>query len=202
VSAIKLERSDGVLSLSEIDEIRCFGCGNCVVICPVNAISLPGWDSVEIPVQIQAALQSPTFDEKKPKIMVIACEWSAYGAADLAGARRIPYPPNVRIIRTNCSARFDPYHILWAFLHGADGVLLGACPSGECHYGSGNLFAKERMEALQKTLAEHGIDPRRLRLEFLSVDDGKRFAKLVNDFERELRKDINLSVSQIIRSSG
>jgi heterodisulfide reductase subunit A len=197
VSAIKLERSDGVLSLSEINELRCYGCGNCVVVCPVNAISLPGWDSVEIPIQIQAALQSPTFDDQASKIMVIACEWSAYGAADLAGARRFHYSPNVRIIRTNCSARFDPFHILWAFLHGADGVLLGACPSGECHYGSGNLFARERVEALQKTLAEYGIDPRRLRLEFFSVDDGNKFARLVNDFERKLSEIVNSPDSRV-----
>jgi heterodisulfide reductase subunit A len=202
VSAIKLERSDGVLSLSEINKLRCYGCGNCVVVCPVNAISMPGWDSVEIPIQIQAALQSRTFDDNDKKIIVIACEWSAYGAADLAGARRIPYPPNVRIIRTNCSARFDPYHILWAFLHGADGVLLGACRTGECHYGSANLLAKERAEALQKTLAEYGIDPRHLRIEFFSVDDGEKFTKLVNDFERELSDIVNSSSNRVVRSSS
>ena len=84
-----------------------------------------------------------------PKILALTCEWSAYGAADMAGARRIPYPPNARILRMNCSARFDPYHILWAFLNGADGVFLGACPPGECHYGLGNLYAQERMEKLK-----------------------------------------------------
>ncbi len=193
-TAIKLERSDGILSLSEVDEIRCFGCGNCVVVCPVQAISLPGWDSVEIPVQIQAALQSSSFTKDASRIMVLACEWSAYGAADLAGARQFSYPENVRIIRTNCSARFDPYHILWAFLQGADGVLLGACPSGECHYGSGNLYAKERVEALQRELEVHGIDPRRLQLDFFTVDEGKRFAEMLDNFEEELREIDDLSV--------
>lgn len=185
-SAINLESSDGVLSLSEVDELRCFGCGNCVVVCPVRAISLPGWDDIEIPVQIAAALQSRSFQPGVKKIIVLACEWSAYAAADVAGTRHISYPANVRIIRTNCSARFDPYHILWAFLNGADGVFLGACPPGECHYGSGNLYAEERVAVLKTELAQHGVDPQRLRLEFLSVDDGRKFVKVLCNFVAEI----------------
>jgi F420-non-reducing hydrogenase iron-sulfur subunit len=90
----------------------------------------------------------------------------------------------------NCSARFDPYHILWAFLNGADGVFLGACHPGECHYGLGNLYARERIGALKTELAAHGVDPRRLRLEFLTVDDGAKFARAAADFVAELKKDV------------
>jgi coenzyme F420-reducing hydrogenase delta subunit len=104
----------------------------------------------------------------------------------MAGAQRFPSPHGVRIIRMNCSARFDPYHILWAFVNGAEGVFLGACPPGECHYGVGNLYAQERVEVLKKLLAERGIDPRRLRLEFISGDDGKQFAKTMTSFVNEL----------------
>jgi coenzyme F420-reducing hydrogenase delta subunit len=100
----------------------------------------------------------------------------------MAGVRRLSYPADVRIIRMPCSARFDPNHILWAFINGADGVFLGACPPGECHYGAGNLYAKERVEALKKQLAERGFDPRRLRLEFLPGDDGEKFAQAMTDF--------------------
>jgi F420-non-reducing hydrogenase iron-sulfur subunit len=87
----------------------------------------------------------------------------------------------------NCSARFDPYHILWAFLNGADGVYLGACPPGECHYGVGNLYAGERIAKLKAELAAHGIDPDRLHLEFLTVDDGKKFARSITEFSEEIR---------------
>jgi F420-non-reducing hydrogenase iron-sulfur subunit len=94
----------------------------------------------------------------------------------------------------NCSARFDPYHILWAFLNGADGVLLGACPPGECHYGTGNLFAQERVEVLQKALSDRGVDPQRLKLAFFTVDDGEQFSKTVTSFAKELMKiPVNLS---------
>ena len=190
VSAIKLEKRDGVLSLSQVDELRCFGCGNCVVVCPTKAITLPGWDDAVIPAQISAALQSRSFPPGAPKIIALACEWSAYAAADVAGAHHLSYPANVRIIRTNCSARFDPYHILWAFINGADGVFLGACPPGECHYGTGNLYAQERVEKLKTELAAHGVDPRRLHLEFLTVDEGAKFAQAVKDFVEEVQTDI------------
>jgi len=182
--AIHLEKRDGVLSLSEVDVLRCIGCGNCVVVCPVKAISLPGWDNIEIPAQISAALQSR--QDGKPTIVALACEWSAYAAADMAGVRRTPYPSNVRILRMNCSARFDPYHILWAFLNGADGVFLGACPPGECHYGIGNLYARERIDKLKTELAAHGINPNRLHLEFMTVDDGKKFTGSITNFIKEI----------------
>ena len=184
VQAIHLEKRDGVLSLSEVDVLRCIGCGNCVVVCPVKAITLPGWDDIEIPEQISAALKDR--QNGKPKVLALTCEWSAYGAADMAGARHIPYPPNVAILRMNCSARFDPYHILWAFLNGADGVFLGACPPGECHYGVGNLFAQEHVEKLKTELAAHGINPNRLHLEFLTVDDGEKFARVITAFTQEV----------------
>ena len=103
------------------------------------------------------------------------------------GDRRAGYPAGVRIIRMPCSARFDPNHILWAFLNGADGVFLGACPPGECHYGDGNLDARERVEVLKDQLAEHGIDPNRLHLECLLGDDGEKFAQTVTRFAETLQ---------------
>jgi heterodisulfide reductase subunit A2 len=188
-NAIRLQKRDGILSLSDVDSLRCIGCGNCVVICPVKAIRLPGWDNIEIPAQISAALNTPTDDHHPPKVVVLACEWSAYSAADLVGKHaqfsNVPsngYPASVRFIRMNCSARFDPYHILWAFLNGADGVFLGACPPGECHYGTGNLYAEERVNVLKKGLAQHGINPNRLHLEFITLDDDRKLAQSLEKF--------------------
>ena len=184
--AIHMTKRESVLSLADVDAMRCIGCGNCVVVCPVKAISLPGWDNVEIPAQITAALQAR--QNGGPKILALACEWSAFGAADIAGSRHLRYPAGIRILRMNCSARFDPYHILWAFINGADGVLLGACPPGECHYGVGNLYAKERFEKLRTEMSAHGVNPRRLHLEYLTVDDGPKFAETATRFEEEIRQ--------------
>ncbi|HWQ03820.1 MAG TPA: hydrogenase iron-sulfur subunit [Longilinea sp.] len=185
-NAVHLEKRDGILSLSTVDELLCVGCGNCVVVCPVKAINLPGWDNQEIPAQISVALDESRFMPGQCKILALACEWSAYGAVETAGHHRIPMPDCARILRMNCSARFDPFHILWAFLNGADGVLLGACKPGECHYGMGNLYARERVEVLHEELAQHGIDPRRLRLEFFSVQDGEKVAAVLADFQNQI----------------
>lgn len=187
VEAIHLEKRDGILSLSEVDSLRCTGCGNCAVVCPVKAISLPGWDNAVIPYQISAALDDYNFKPGESKVLVLACEWSAYAAGEEAGHRHRSCPANARILRMNCSARFDPYHILWSFLNGADGVLLGVCPPGECHYGMGNLYARERVEVLQKELAQHGIDPRRLKLVDFTVDEGEKFAQETSQFVEELK---------------
>lgn len=181
-----------MLSLSHIDSLRCTGCGSCAVACPVKAITIPGWEDNTLSAEISAVLHPPAHRststgiqpaaEPLPRILVLACEWSAYAAADIAGAHGQTYPANIRILRMNCSARFDPNHILWAFLNGAQGVLLGACPPGECHYNGGNLQARERILALKQQFAEHGINPDRLHLEYLAADDGEGFVKAIRNF--------------------
>lgn len=195
-SAITLQQRDSVLSLATVEELRCIGCGDCVVACSAKAIKLPGWDDAALLAQISAALRTEDVDSSSqaPRIIVLACEWSAYAAADMVGVqyrrngdRRVGYPPNVRIIRMPCSARFDPNHVLWAFLNGADGVFLGACPPGECHYGDGNLDALKRVEALKDQLAKHGMDASRLHLECLPGDDGEKFAQAVTRFVKTLQ---------------
>ena len=194
VNAIQLIQKDGVLSLAEVESLLCTGCGNCAVVCPVNSIMIPGWDDLSIVSQINAAFTSSRSKDEAdggvhpPRILAFACEWSAYASADLAGTLRIPYTSDVRILRMNCSARFDPQHVLWALLNNADGVLLGACHPGECHYGSGNLHAEERVKILKQQLADYGLDPRRVRLEFLVGDDGEGFVKTITSFRDDLGK--------------
>jgi len=194
LNAIQLIQKDGVLSLAEVEALRCTGCGNCAVVCPVNAIMIPGWDDLAIVSQINAAFSSShSIDDAEgtvhpPRILAFACEWSAYASADLAGTLRMPYSSDVRILRMNCSARFDPQHILWALLNNADGVLLGACHPGDCHYGTGNLYAEERVKVLKQQLADYGLDPRRVRLEFLAGDDGEGFVETITAFRDDLGK--------------
>ena len=124
----------------------------------------------------------------EPKIVAFLCNWCAYAGADLAGVSRIGYPPNIRVIRVMCSGRVDPAFIIRAFEMGADGVLVGGCHPGTCHYVSGNLEAEKRMENTKKLLKLIGLGPERLRLEWISASEGGKFAQVVTEFTEELRK--------------
>jgi F420-non-reducing hydrogenase iron-sulfur subunit len=95
--------------------------------------------------------------------------------------------PNVRIIRVMCSGRVDPSFILRAFQLGADGVLLGGCHPGDCHYQEGNFKALRRVLLLKRILREFGVDPRRLRVEWISAAEGEKFAKVSTEFTQEIR---------------
>jgi len=123
----------------------------------------------------------------EPKIIGFLCNWCSYTGADLAGVSRIKSAPNVRIIRTMCSGRVDPAFILKAFQLGADGVVVMGCHLGDCHYQEGNYKTIRRMPFLKRLIKEFGIDPRRLRLEWVSASEGDKFAKLVNEMTEEIR---------------
>jgi heterodisulfide reductase subunit A len=179
--AISMREREGVLDLSQVDPLLCKGCGNCVVACPVKAISLPINSDAQLLAQIDAALTVPSRDGRS-RILVFGCEWSSHAAAELAGVSKLSYPIEAYLIRVGCSASFDPLHILWAFFSGADGVFLGACPPGDCHYINGNRYAQERINTLKGMLAESGFDPRRLCLEWITPDDPHDFVGKITDF--------------------
>jgi len=132
----------------------------------------------------------------EPRIIGFLCNWCSYTGADLAGVSRIKSAPNVRVIRTMCSGRVDPAFILQAFQLGADGVIVMGCHLGDCHYQNGNHKTIRRMPFLKRLIQGFGIDPRRLRLEWVSASEGDRFAHLVNEMTEEIRKlgPLNLSV--------
>lgn len=126
--------------------------------------------------------------EFKPRIVGFLCNWCSYAGADLAGVSRIQYPPNLRIVRVMCSGRVDPVFILEAFKIGADGVLVGGCHPGDCHYLSGNFKLQRRILMLKKLLEQFGIEPERLRLEWVSASEGDRFAAVIREMTEEIRK--------------
>jgi F420-non-reducing hydrogenase iron-sulfur subunit len=127
-------------------------------------------------------------DEFQPKIIAFACNWCSYAGADLAGVSRIQYPPTTRVIRVMCSSRVSPMFILEALRGGADGVLVTGCHLGDCHYISGNEKAADNMEMAHSLISLLGIEPERLRLEWISAAEGARFAEVVTEFTEQVRK--------------
>ena len=122
----------------------------------------------------------------EPRIVAFACNWCSYAGADLAGVSRIQYPPTTRVIRVMCSGRISPMFILEALRGGADGVLVTGCHPGDCHYISGNEKAVLNVEMARSLIALLGIEPQRLRLEWISAAEGALFAKIVSEFTDQI----------------
>jgi len=123
----------------------------------------------------------------EPKILGIACNWCTYTGADLAGTTRLKYPQNVRTVRVMCSSRINPSFIIRAFQLGADGVLVGGCHPGDCHYGTGNLYARRKLAVTKKILEFAGMDSKRFRVEWISASEGKKYAEVVEEFTRDMK---------------
>lgn len=124
----------------------------------------------------------------EPLILGFLCNWCSYAGADLAGTSRIQYPPNIKVIRVMCSGRVDPIFTLKAFAVGVDGILIGGCHPGDCHYMEGNAQARRRAELMKKLLQDLGIEPERLKLVWISASEGARFAQVVADFTNTVKQ--------------
>jgi F420-non-reducing hydrogenase iron-sulfur subunit len=118
-------------------------------------------------------------DEERPKVIAFLCNWCSYAGADLAGISRIQYPPNVRVVRVPCSGRVNPLYIIKALQHGADGVLVSGCHPGDCHYISGNYYARRRFTLLKSLLEAVGIEPGRVNFSWVSAAEGEKFSQVV-----------------------
>ncbi len=125
--------------------------------------------------------------EYEPKIVAYCCNYCAFAAADLAGATRLQYPPNVRIIRLPCTGKVDAIHIMKAFEDGADGVFVAGCLEGQCHFLEGNLRAKKKVAYVKRLLDEAQIESERLDMFNLSSAMGGRFAEIVEEMTDRVR---------------
>src|SRR5574342_1279246 len=101
----------------------------------------------------------------------------------MAGVSRLQYTTDIRLIRTMCSGRVDLDHVLRAFSNGADAVFIGGCRLNECNYITHGNYHALTMVLLCKKIMEHiGLNPERLRIEFMSSAEGIRFAEVMSEF--------------------
>lgn len=122
----------------------------------------------------------------QPVVVVFACDYCAYTAADVAGRMKLSYPPGVRILRVPCTGKVEPLHLMQALQMGADGVLVAGCLAGDCHFKSGNLRAAARVKRVQKVLDEIGIGGQRVAMAHMSAGQGAVFAQAATDFCRDI----------------
>jgi heterodisulfide reductase subunit A len=192
VNAIKMVDIPGKPGhrLATINPSVCEGCGACVAACPSAAMDQARFSNAEVVAEIDSL--TPRLDsetEKFPNIMVFACHWCSYAAADKAGIMRLQMPPDFRVIRTMCSARIDPEWVMRALSRGADGVLILAGKPGRCHYEVGSIRTNRRMSLLNVVIKQLGFDENRFRTIYVDSDEPESFRKSVDDFVRTI-KDI------------
>jgi F420-non-reducing hydrogenase iron-sulfur subunit len=140
--------------------------------------------------------------EFKPTIVGFLCNWCCYGGADLCGVSRFQYPPYLRVIRLMCSGRVDLAFIFRAFAKGADGVFIGGCHLNDCHYDPEGNYDALGNTLMSKRILEHvGVNPERLRLEWVSAGEGIRFADVMKDFSMKVKSLGPFGISEGIDSA-
>lgn len=125
--------------------------------------------------------------EWEPKILAFLCNWCSYAGADLAGVSRIQYPHNIRVIRIPCSGRMNPAFIVAALRSGVDGVLVSGCHPGDCHYLSGNYFARRKFTVFKSLLEYMGIEEGRVHFSWVSAAEGEKFAQVVREVTEKVK---------------
>jgi F420-non-reducing hydrogenase iron-sulfur subunit len=136
----------------------------------------------------QTMKQSGDQTNFEPKIVAFLCNWCSYAGADLAGVSRFQYPPNIRVIRVPCSGRINPLYIIKALQNGIDGILVSGCHPGDCHYISGNFFARRKFAFIKIFLEYLGIEPERVQFSWVSAAEGARFAKIIKKVTEDIKK--------------
>ncbi len=126
--------------------------------------------------------------EWQPELIVLTCAYCGGVPVELAGAQRIAYPAAARVLPVPCTGSIEVRDLLQALEQGADGVLVVACPEGNCHHLNGNLRAAKRLAQARSLLSQAGLAPERLALERLGVGHGQAFAEAVGAMAERLRK--------------
>ena len=126
--------------------------------------------------------------EFEPKIAAFLCNWCSYAGADLAGVSRLQYPPYTRVIRVPCSGRINPFYIIRGLYEGLDGVWVSGCHPGDCHYQTGNYYARRRFALIKNLLEFVGIEKERVQFSWVSASEGGKFAEVSRLVSEDVKK--------------
>jgi quinone-modifying oxidoreductase subunit QmoB len=168
---------------------RCRRCGVCMGACPERLVSFKNY-SVD---QLASAIKSihvPEEEEEKLRVLALVCENDAYPALDMAGSRRSMIDPSIRVLPMRCLGSTNVVFIADAMSRGIDGVILLGCHYGDdyqCHFIKGSELADQRMENVKETLSRLRLEPERVKLVQVAIDDYDKLPQVLNEFADELR---------------
>jgi coenzyme F420-reducing hydrogenase delta subunit len=124
----------------------------------------------------------------EPEITAFTCIYCGYTAADTAGALRLEYPANIKLVRLPCTGKTDVRYVLEAFERGADAVWVVACPLGNCHHVRGNERGRARVARARALLESIGLEGERLEMTFVSGGQGATFARAAGELVERVRR--------------
>ncbi len=163
----------------------CERCGLCAAECPAKAIRIEDLRVQTISERLQPipCRDSASFT---PFLVAFCCSRSAGRAKELAALSGMSLPERLTIVEVPCSGSISLEHLMAAFQHQADGVLVFTCHEGNCHSGRGNIMAGQRAAHLKNILKQIGIDPNRLLLKTLASNMAAEFAETADKFEKQI----------------
>jgi len=162
-----------------INDIMCSGCGACIPACPENALDQQGLSDAQVKANIRGALDQ---SEAELKILAFVEQELAYTAIDLAGLARLTYPSSVRIIPLPSLARLKKEHILYAFAHGADGIMMLEAPEHEGPYGHAHVLSEERIDEYRWEVEDDDVDSSRIWFSRAYVPDWRKLERVFKTF--------------------
>lgn len=167
---------------------RCRRCAICMGSCPERIISFKD-HSVDMIGSMVKSIDVPDEYSEKPRVVIFCCENDAFPSVDMAGMNRIRYSPFVRFIPLRCLGNINMVWIADALSKGIDGIMLIGCKYGDdyqCHFVKGSELAEYRMSKIAETLQRLVLEPERIRVEQLAIDEYVKLPQLVDDFMETL----------------
>jgi quinone-modifying oxidoreductase subunit QmoB len=166
---------------------RCRRCGTCLGSCPERVINFKDF-SIHM---ISSMFKSLDVPEEGLRLIGLVCENDAYPALDAAAMNRARIPSSIRFVPVRCLGNLNLAWIADALSRGIDGMILLGCKFGEnyqCHFVRGSELANERMGKLQETLGRLMLEPERVKLVQLSIQEYDKLPEILNDFAEELEE--------------
>ena len=167
------------------DPAFCQACGFCAAVCPVHAAELNNFTDKQILSQVEVAFDN--LSPSEPKILALLCYWCSYSAADFAGVERATAPTNYRAMRIRCSSSVNTALLMQMFRMGVDGILVAGCPERSCHHLFGNFVADKRIDLARTVMGQLGLDPGRLRFEYIGAPMQGKLLETLEAMNSKLR---------------